>query len=116
MPTTTPKTLEDLIKVREWLNEPSHWTKGWYAHNSIGEEIRGFEEDVVNTCLVGACQKARGTSEVDDMVQILETCIPEKLVFIPDFNDHIDTTHEKVLETVDCAIDKARVELADSPR
>ncbi len=103
----TAEELRIYREVRNWLSDPSHWTRGWFANNSDGLMINGWDDGVEETCLLGAFQKVTGTDSNDELFEPLVKCIGDSGRFtasaIIQFNDS-DASHEDVLRVLDCAI------------
>lgn len=97
---------ETLIRARELVSTPEHWTKGSQAIDTDGSAIAWNEDKATCFCMMGAINRAAwelnsdGAYDAMDHIETI-TCTP-----LPRFNDNRYTTHEDVLKAFDQAIAK----------
>lgn len=106
---------EILTSLREFFTDPTHWTKGAFWRDGLGQMIPVdpiHQEKIASCCLIGGFYKvAPSTRERSDAEDLVYRCIRERGVFaedIVDFNDGKYTTHADVLSVIDCAIEHAK--------
>lgn len=103
---------EILIKIRELLADPKHWTKGSYARVKKGGESTSYDvENATCWCLMGALNKVVNgvyDSSTIKAKNLLQSCLPIKyLEQLIEFNDNKNTKHAQIIKALDCAIEKA---------
>jgi hypothetical protein len=84
------------MKIQDWLSDPKHWTQRTYMELDK-------KDQVLATCLVGATVHCLGPVESQAVrPKILETInrLYGKFVSIEQFNDHSDTTYDKIMAVV----------------
>lgn len=109
-------TLDALVKAREWLEQPGHWTKrrAWRDRTGMATSNTAL---VGSTCALGAVsfqlyQHGGIVPGVySDAAELLENACGAGAC-VPDFNDRATTTHADVLALFDRAIAARRAALS----
>lgn len=108
----TDEALRMLLAAREWLSDPSHWSKGTYYRDANGAMIEDFDAPMVvgSTCAWGALYHANGLR-----LLAREGLAAEATLFaaghVPTINDRPETTHADILALYDRAIAARRAEI-----
>ena len=107
LPAPVDPVLDTLVKAREWLSDPAHWTKrrAWRDRCGVATEHR---HQVGSTCAIGAVTLFFDAGE-DIRISVesafwLDSFVPEQFPAVPEFNDHKNTKHADVLAMYDRAI------------
>lgn len=89
------------MTVAELLSRPENWLKECLARDSKGVPVEPESESATSWCLLGAIIRVYGRTSRQEIVR---NYVAEQLAergiaggFITTFNNHKDTTHEKVL-------------------
>lgn len=99
---------DTLVRTRELLSDPSHWTKDAYARDEHGDTLLHTSRRAVCWCLSGAVRIQPTYSGTE--MHFLRRIVAEKhpgFGNVPAFNDSPSTTHAMVLELLDYAIERA---------
>lgn len=101
-----------LVRARETLAEPHHWTKHTFARNPAGLAVLNVNQGIC-WCSLGALYLAQsqvgGGVGFSEAVKTLEGALPANRGHaVGTFNDHPDTTHPEVLAAFDRAIEASR--------
>jgi len=106
---TQMKNSEILIKARQVIEKPEHWTQESYARDNAGASLAdGYATEAVCWCSLGAIEKVTGLDNWDSYEAV--SFLTEAMVDVPrqsveDFNDN--HSHSDVLALFDQAITKA---------
>ncbi|APH74148.1 DUF6197 family protein [Aquibium oceanicum] len=96
---------EILIKARELIADPKHWTQGQLARSNTGSYINPQHPSAVCFCSIGALERAAG-GEFNDAYYEARARLRDTLNrCIASFNDN--HTHAQVLAKFDEAINHA---------
>ena len=102
------RSVATAVKIKELLDKPEKWTKGFYAKDSRGKPANVNDADAVCFCLEGALYKCCGYNGYEDKQLKLSNSIEKytngKTNSLVAFNDNQSTTFEdikKVLELAD---------------
>jgi hypothetical protein len=87
-----------IMKVRELLDKPEKWTKGWWARDSKGRMVI-FDTTAVSWCLVGAIEECYSYSER----RAIDLKVQEALLVsrIDIWNDAPERTFEDIKDLVE---------------
>jgi len=108
------KLPEIFQKAREILSDEQHWYKGDFG-------AWNFETQTGQVCVLGACKVAMGVhpegslgqqfDQWEDLLSTLKICVDNNITNYSlddndpaSFNDFSGTTHEDILQLLDCAI------------
>ena len=98
------KTKEILIKARELIAQPEHWTQYEMARDVDGNPVEWDAREAYSFCSLGAIDRASNWQN-DDAVEMAFTKLKlwarenTNCDMITEFNDH--TTHAKVIAAFD---------------
>jgi hypothetical protein len=98
--------VEDAMKVKELLDSPERWTKGFQARNALGRPAMANSKQAMCWCLGGAINRCYPTIEHRRVVldRIFET-VPEIVVLhndsLAEWNDAPERTFEDVRALVE---------------
>lgn len=113
MSNTTQKLspLEAIVAVKELLSSPERWSKHYMWADSSGQPCSRHEASCF--CLLGAITHiCTGQGELFDKVYDIVHRVVREVApgssSIAVFNDSVYTPHEKLLTTLDMAINMAR--------
>ena len=118
VPTTGPTgktaTAHDvLVRARDLIAKPENWTQGVHARDKTDSKEDAFSLDACKWCAIGALQRAYietsgDLSEFPPMNATYDaaydTLTETAGKDLETWNDHQDTTHEKVMQAFDEAI------------
>lgn len=104
---------EGLIKTREIILDPIHWTQKYFARNSDGEFVEPLQGGAVCWCLSGAlCKSIREYNVFNAAFDFLS----HKLN--PNYNPHVDLnpivvfndthTHQEIINFLDESINELK--------
>ena len=103
-----------LREVRAQIEDENRWTKGALARDSDGRPRDPTGESATCWCLAGAVIVAVDRAYVDDIIRLLDRCVPNgpwglaaEHPYVR-YNDHDDVTHADVLRLLDQAIEEVR--------
>ena len=108
-----PLVHEVLLKARDLISTPKKWTKHAFARRSNNRPTTSSSHVATKWCMVGAIQ--RGARIVvpehwDVVVNETLNVLNEHSAIVKGgntyFNDHPDTTHDKVIRVFNDTIDK----------
>lgn len=101
-------TKDYLIKIKETINTPNKWCKGFYATNKNGKPVLVNDDTALCFCISGAMDKV--IFYYPDKIKI-----HNKLFFtlnlnmnLTIFNDSSETTHQDVMDLIDKAIQSCK--------
>jgi hypothetical protein len=57
-------TKEVLIAARKLIEDPKHWTQGWFARNAAGEKVPVISPDACKFCAIGALDRVERNTPV----------------------------------------------------
>lgn len=104
------KPSETLAKARELLEDPSRWTRHYYARNKYGDPSSDIQRGTC-WCAIGALLKVRGVNsliEVYGLQKDVNYLDQAARCRVSVFNDDPDTTHTDILRLFDKAIELAK--------
>jgi hypothetical protein len=116
--TTENPTVVLLKKARGLIENPANWVQGVNARNAEGKTVNSISSDATCFCAAGALLNATYTSNLvglftyeeatmdasNEAMGLLRKAVSGSII---DYNDNPNTTHAKVLEMFDSAIDAA---------
>lgn len=116
--TTENPTVELLKKARGLIQNPANWVQGVNARNAKGETTGSISSDATCFCAAGALLNATHSSNLvglftyeeatmdasNEAMGLLRKAVSGSII---EYNDRPTTTHAKVLEMFDSAIDEA---------
>ena len=103
---------EALIAAKAMISDPKHWHKGSFCE---GPGLPDYElpEDYC-VCAWGTLEwLARYGCNIEDQTRLeadaaLIDALPEPYVWVPDYNDHKDTTHDDIMALFDRAVERVK--------
>ena len=96
-------TLQNLLALRELLDDPNHWTKHTSARDINGLPVRsGMSPTAVCWCLSGAVFKITNTTH--EFLTLVDLLAVDKVEGIAAFNDDNNTTHRMVIDRIEHTI------------
>jgi hypothetical protein len=109
----------DILKAaKQLISTPDKWTKGVYARNVAGDEVKadpmnGRFTDAVSWCAVGSIREVCGKemASFDGPIRCLFEATDEGWIGPTVYNDTSDRTHEEIMALFDQAIEIAEKEL-----
>jgi len=100
--------MQTLVKVRELLSNPEHWTKHALAKDKNMGKVYPKDPNAVCWCLVGAIEHfSEDEDEINQVIYFLSDKIPPQYSTIADFNDSEEIKHSNVLHILDKALGNA---------
>lgn len=107
------KVTEFLIGAKKLIEDPTKWTRGWFAKDFNGEHISAIDENAVCFCSLGALERYDGqplpinkyhplTGEPYNSRFAQDYLVEVMGCAVEDFND--DHTHAEVMKKWDEAI------------
>lgn len=92
-----------LIRVRERIADPAHWTQFAAARNALQRAVNPNDASAVCWCITGAIEAEVNTDiQRDAIVHGLEKYVRPQELWVWEFND--TNTHTDVMSMLDCAI------------
>jgi hypothetical protein len=111
-----------LVRARELIADPEHWTQDEYATDNTGRAVSPFDTDAYCFCTLGAIDRAvyeqlggtipRNTKGLDDTARVENHPLAKAAItklqdllggrFVSDFNDEHE--HPEILALLDKAI------------
>ena len=99
----------ELKDIKNLISTPEKWCKGSFARNTSNIPVGENSESACKWCLVGAlfkiCGHSKNSAEIHGI--ILNEIKDLEHVTVSRFNDHVDTTHETVMNLLDAFIVKS---------
>ena len=110
------KVSDFLIEAKKVIEDPTHWTTGWFAKDSSGVNCSSLDVRAVCFCSLGAIERhdkrelLHSELSGDDAVSALAIKALENVMDfdVEDFND--EHTHEEVMQKWDEAINLAKAQ------
>lgn len=112
--------LEIITKARALITDPIHWTKKAFGRDANGNSRMWEARDACAFCITGAVFRAelvllreRGSfAPIRVGVEVINALSEVAGTFsnLVEFNDADNTTHDKVLAVLDCAIENLKAD------
>lgn len=102
---------ETLIKARELISDPKHWTKKALARSEKNRPVDVFSKKACAFCMEGAIRKAEDDLWPSPAVKYVSKYTQKKYYKAAyEINDAPETTHEDVLKLFDEMIEASKTE------